>query len=148
MIIGVNADEYRDRKATAEDYLCPSQVVASTRNDTGASAWMYYFTRVRQDAAGAELGAYHGAEYPYSFGTHDSYMTTTEYDLELSALIQRYWINFAANGDPNGEGFPKWPLFYEPDAKLLELGDEVRVIPAVEPESCAAFKRLREAPGD
>ena len=140
MIIGANADEYKDRAATAEDYVCPSQMVAAARNSTGADAWMYYFTRVRQDEGGAELGAYHGAEYPYSFGTHDSYMTTTEYDLQLSSLVQRYWIRFAASGNPNDDGLPEWPLHSEPDAKVLELGDEVRAISTVEPELCRTFE--------
>jgi para-nitrobenzyl esterase len=140
MIIGANADEYRDKKATAEDYLCPSQMVAATRTASGADAWMYYFTRVRQDSGGAEVGAYHGAEYPYVFGTHDSYMTTEKHDLELSALIQRYWINFAATGNPSAEGLRGWPPFRGTDAELLELGDEVRAIPAVEPGLCGAFQ--------
>ena len=83
---------------------------------------------------------FHGAEYAYVFGVHDDYMTTTDYDLELSALMQRYWINFAATGDPNADGLPEWPLFRRPDPQVLELGDEIRQVPAIEPGMCAAFE--------
>jgi para-nitrobenzyl esterase len=66
-------------------------------------------------------------------------MTTTAYDLELSSLMQRYWINFAASGNPNGEGLPQWPLYERPAPQVLELGDAVRSTAPVEPELCNAF---------
>jgi carboxylesterase type B len=41
-----------------------------------------------------------------------------------------YWANFAARGDPNGEGLPEWPAF-DPKAKIvLQLGDNTGRIPA------------------
>jgi para-nitrobenzyl esterase len=129
-----------DRLITAEGYVCPSQNVAANRTASGGGAWMYYFTRLREDDHAPEVGVFHGAEYSYVFGVHDDYMTTTDYDLELSALMQQYWINFAATGDPNGEGLPAWPLFERPDPLVMELGDEVRTIPAIEPQMCASFE--------
>ena len=26
-------------------------------------------------------------------------------------MLSSYWVNFAANGDPNGKGLAKWPAF-------------------------------------
>ena len=129
-----------DRLLTAEAMLCPSQNVAAKRSASGGKAWMYWFTREREDAGGEAVGAYHGAEYSYVFGMHDSYMTTTPYDLELSAAMQRYWINFAATGNPNTDGLPEWPLFERPDPVVLELGDSIRRIPAPEAGLCSAFE--------
>ena len=133
-----------DRLITAEAYVCPSQNVAANRTASGGGAWMYYFTRLREDGHAAKVGVFHGAEYSYVFGVHDDYMTTTDYDLELSALMQQYWINFAATGDPNGEDLPEWPMFARPDPLVMELGDEVRTIPAIEPRMCAAFEAWNE----
>ncbi|NIL93933.1 MAG: carboxylesterase family protein [Woeseiaceae bacterium] len=134
-----------DRLITAEAYLCPSQNVAANRSAAGGAAWMYFFTREREDEGGKKVGAFHGAEYSYVFGVHDDYMTTTDYDLDLGALMQRYWINFAATGDPNGDGLPRWPLFERPDPLVMELGDSVGQIPAIEPEMCAAFEQWNSA---
>jgi len=140
VIIGTNADEYLDRAATTEEYVCPSQSVAAKRTTTGGDAWMYFFSRVREDEAGAEIGAYHGAEYPYVFGVHDDYMTTSAVDLELSTQMQKYWINFAATGNPNGERLPDWPMFEGPEPLVQEFGDEIITIPAIEPDFCASFE--------
>ena len=101
---------------------------------------MYFFTRVRDDEAGAKVGAYHGAELPYVFGTHDSYMTTTEVDYELSDTMMRYWTQFAATGNPNSSELPNWPRFEEPDFLVQELGDQVSTIAAPEPELCKLFQ--------
>ncbi|MDH3265341.1 MAG: carboxylesterase family protein [Gammaproteobacteria bacterium] len=133
-----------DRLITADAYVCPSQNTAANRSASAGEAWMYYFARVREDEGGRAVGAFHGAEYAYVFGVHDSYMTTNETDLELTAMIQKYWVNFAASGNPNGAGLPTWPSFERPNALVLELGDEVRPIPAIEPEMCAAFEEWNE----
>ena len=140
VIIGTNADEYRDKTATAERYTCPSQSVAARRTASGGDAWMYFFSRVREDEASAEIGAYHGAEYPYVFGVHDDYVTTSVIDRELSTQMQKYWINFATSGDPNGADLPEWPMFERPDPLVQQFGDAIITIPATEPDICASFE--------
>ena len=129
-----------DRLITADNYLCASQFTAMRAGESGSDARMYYFTRVREDAGGRALGAYHGAEYPYVFGTHDAYMRSTDTDRELTNIMQQYWVRFAASGDPNGPGLPHWPLFAQPGARALELGDSVRPVPPPDEELCRLFK--------
>ena len=61
------------------------------------------------------MGAFHGAEIPYTFGNLDRMqgfghpLDYTEEDTALSKLMHAYWVNFIKNGDPNGEGLPAWP---------------------------------------
>ncbi len=58
-------------------------------------------------------GAYHSAEIEYVFGALDSNKTRAwrPVDHALSQQMQRYWINFAKTGDPNGPGLPQWPVY-------------------------------------
>lgn len=129
-----------DRLITANAFLCKSQHAAAKMNDAGGDAWVFHFTRVREDPAGAEVGAFHGAEYAYVFGVHDDYMTTTDEDRQLEETMQSYWIRFAATGNPNSEQTPAWPRFTAAEKQTQELGDKVFTKPAPEPELCALFE--------
>ena len=133
---------YAERYSSDARPLPPeAQRLAKRINAVAGNAWVYHFTRVREDAvARGELGAYHGAEYPYIFGTHDSYMTTTDTDLALEEIMQSYWVNFASTGDPNTDETPRWPLFAGDSPMVQELGDSVARKPAPEPELCALFE--------
>jgi para-nitrobenzyl esterase len=76
--------------------------------------YRYRFDRSLPSATDpAGLGAYHSGEIEYVFGALDSKaeIPWTAEDRALSWMIQRYWTNFARNGDPNGEGLPVWPVY-------------------------------------
>ena len=141
-IVRSEADPRRamDRLITAASMLCASQHVAATMTANRHDAWMYHFTRTREDEVGQALGAYHGSEYPYVFGMHDAYMTTNETDLALEEIVQQYWVRFAATGNPNGSSTPDWPRFEAPSFRVQELGDEVLSKPAPEAELCGLFE--------
>jgi para-nitrobenzyl esterase len=129
-----------DRLRTASSMLCASQHVAATMNAAGGAAWMYHFTRTPQGQNGESLGAYHGVEYPYIFDTHDPYFAINEKDRALARSMQKYWVSFAATGDPNSGGTAEWPRFEAPDFLVQELGDEVFSTAPPELELCALFE--------
>ena len=103
---------------------------------TGARAWLYFFSRVQ---SGGTLGAFHGAEIPYVFNTPDSWMPWDASDAALAEIMGGYWTNFAATGDPNGDGLPPWPAWDAATDGYIELGDEVSAGAGLRQDACALY---------
>ena len=118
--------ERLDALNTAWQYHCPSIALADGFAAAGAPAWVYRFDRVR--AGGHGLGAYHGAEIPYVFDTHDRWLPTGPADAALTRQMMGYWLRFAAAGDPNRDGATAWPR-WTPGGKALILDGETRAAP-------------------
>ena len=131
--------EALDSLITAHNYVCPSLDIARYIKQTGARTWMYYFTRVRDGELAREMGAYHGAELPYVFGTHDDWLPTSEVDLRLSEQMMSYWANFIRSGNPNNAELQIWPEFDDNHSTaLLNLPYSAKTHP--EAELCALLK--------
>ncbi len=125
-----------DRLRTARSMRCPARRVATRINATGGHAWIYYFTRQRSGPGGEQLGAYHGTEIPYVFGTHDNWLPVEAVDQRLTDAVMDYWVQFARSGDPNVSGWPEWPVYTAEEPAVLELGEEIRVIAPVDAALC------------
>ncbi|MFM7272746.1 MAG: carboxylesterase/lipase family protein, partial [Gammaproteobacteria bacterium] len=110
-----------DLLETANLFVCPSLWLAAQVHQQGSRAFVYHFTRVREGAGGERIGAYHGAEIPYVFGTHDAWLPTTADDRGLGERLMAYWRNFAASGDPNGRGLPIWPAWDAQSSRTMRL---------------------------
>jgi para-nitrobenzyl esterase len=88
-------------------------------------AYLYQFTRVPFENP---LGAFHGVEIPYVFGSTGLFAglgAIEQADLDLSDAMMGYWARFAATGDPNGEGAVPWPPYDVRSDQCLVLGDTV-----------------------
>jgi len=125
-----------DRLRTAREVLCPARRVAARITATGGRAWVYYFTRQRPGSGGEKLGAYHGTELPYVFGTHDAWLPTEPIDEQLTDAVMDYWLQFARSGDPNVPGRPEWPLYRAEKPAVLELGEQIHVVPPIDAALC------------
>ncbi len=74
----------------------------------GKPAYIYSFARVPPSPK-QTLGAFHAAEIPFIFDTHEEILGFTQQDAALTQLMQNYWVNFAKTGNPNGPALPDWP---------------------------------------
>ncbi len=128
-----------DRLVTAERFVCPSLELAGAIAAGGGKTYVYYFSRTRPGTGGREVGAYHGAELPYVFNTHDAWLPTEGRDRELTRLMGRYWANFARAGDPNFAGAPAWPPLGAAGAATLVIGDATEIVNHPEHRLCQAL---------
>jgi para-nitrobenzyl esterase len=126
----------RDRLWTLVNMRCPAYLMARSAAEHGHRSWVYLFTRVRPSPGGAALLAYHGAEIPYVFDTHDAWLPTEPADRTLTDVMLAYWTNFARSGDPNGPGLPPWPAYGAGTPQVMELGDVPGAISAPDHRLC------------
>lgn len=87
----------------------------SIHAETGqAPVYRYLFDHVQATTEGPvpddDPGAAHATDIAFTFQRMDYLgQPVGESDREVAALMGRYWVNFAASGDPNGPGLPTWP---------------------------------------
>lgn len=110
------------------------------------SAYLYQFTRVPMKTLLGGLGAFHGLEIPYVFGTLDQFAVLgriEQVDRDLAETIMGYWTRFAATGDPNGDKAPEWPRYLAETDQHLELGDTIQTGSGLHREACDLADRVR-----
>jgi para-nitrobenzyl esterase len=78
------------------------------------------------------IGACHGIEIPFVFGTLREPPLTPLFLLapgarSLSARMQRAWVAFARSGDPRHDALPEWPAYDASRGATLGLGPRCAV---------------------
>jgi para-nitrobenzyl esterase len=133
--------------ASDTQFRCGSVAELVWHTNAGNPGYEYQFSR---SAPGKEaLGAFHGAEVAYVFGTlagepkarvfsegmkedwtnfvalagEPKVRVFNDTDREISEEVQEYWTNFAKTGDPNGGSLAKWPRFDPTARAYLDLTD-------------------------
>jgi para-nitrobenzyl esterase len=109
------------------------RLAAERARTTRTPAYLYYFERGIPWPEHPEFGAFHTAEVPYVFDNLEKLDRPWEVvDRRLADLTSRYWVNFTAAGDPNGDGLSAWPAYRDAPGSLMVLGSRVgpREIPA------------------
>jgi para-nitrobenzyl esterase len=92
----------------------------------------------------------HCADLAFVFGSVDeSYIPSKAAagpaDRELSAVMRRYWVNFARTGDPNDGELPQWPAYRGGGSHIMHFGATVAAAPE-EGEPCR-HRNFDLAPG-
>jgi para-nitrobenzyl esterase len=130
-------------------FTVPILKTVRTMERTGAPAYQYFFTHIRSDDRGRQLGAYHGSEIRFAFDNLDLGRTpVTDADRKIADVMSSYWVNFATTGDPNADALPPWPRYSREEQPYLELGGVVKVGHDLRPETMAvlgAIERERRA---
>ncbi|MEA1648736.1 carboxylesterase family protein [Nitrospirillum sp. BR 11164] len=93
-------------------FRCPTLHVAAVHAAGGHPTWVYHFDRTP-----AQGPVTHGSDLPFVFDGRAAGAPGDD-----TPTLQRYWLNFARNGDPNGQGLAHWPA-YEATGAYLAFTD-------------------------
>ncbi len=117
----------------------PARRLAEAQSAAGGSAYAYLFTW-RPPAVRRALGACHGLDIPFVFGSIKNPLARpltgfTASAARLSLKMQHAWIRFAREGDPSHERLPGWQA-YDPERRAtMVLGRTASLADApLEPE--------------
>ncbi|XP_054831284.1 cholinesterase-like [Eublepharis macularius] len=112
-------------------FVCPIAEFAAKLREAGSPVYSYFFSHHTLGSVWPEwIGAPHGAELPYLFGSWKSVLvsnqTFTEDEAALSHRVKQYWAEFARNGNPNGVAANEvqWPLYNATEKNFFLLGTE------------------------
>ncbi len=123
-----------DRLQTALRFACPAISLANAVSASGGRAFVYLFDRVRD---GFEtIGAYHGAELPYVFNTHDNWLRTDAIDRRVTESIMGHWISFVRSGSPDTTQGIMWPEWFPEDENILRFGNNPTAIEHPDAKLC------------
>ena len=151
------ADEFMALYPAANDEQAAAAQIQSSRDQAMVS--MYLWARQRSTTAktkaytylwdhalpgpdAARFGAFHSSEVPYVLNTlYMSDRPFTPADQPIADMMSSYWANFAATGDPNGAGLPRWDAVGD-RREVMEVGDKTGPVPlAGTPAKVAFFEK-------
>ncbi|XP_077180758.1 cholinesterase-like [Paroedura picta] len=111
--------------------VCPANRVATATAKNGIPVYAYTFTHRTNGSFWPEwMGATHGAEIPYLFGTQAVLPVTngthTKAELELITQVMQYWAEFARSGNPTPSNVSEktWPLYNPEEKNFFRISTE------------------------
>ncbi|XP_060547133.1 cholinesterase-like isoform X3 [Pantherophis guttatus] len=116
---------------TDRAFACTLKEAAGNIRKTGSPVYAYLYTHRLSGSVWPEwIGASHGAEIPFVFGTLQSMLpvnqTYTEAEARLSRKMMYYWAEFARTGNPTGLAANKdeWALYNATEQNFFLLNTE------------------------
>jgi para-nitrobenzyl esterase len=126
---------------TAKRYGSRSPLGGRKRQRT----WVYNFARVPPIGFidFLELGAFHGLEISYVFGS--VLPPPTVFDSNIGARIQEYWTSFAKFGRPKPKKDDRWPRFNGNNWRIMRFDTSFNVTKTFRRAECEFWSTVYDA---
>lgn len=121
-------------------FVAPTRYLVARMDTVKSGGWTYRMDYVLESLLGKAPGTSHGGEVSYvfdilsvlnlnermarRFGIPAGRYEPTKKDHATARMMHRYWIQFAKNGDPNGEDLPPWPAYTPAKGNTLLLSND------------------------
>ncbi len=131
---------------TDGSFTCPARTRARTLAKHGPAAFQYEFTHVTQAGQQLRLGAWHGSELEFVFGTLRDRQSAgvPPAELALADAMMGYWAQFARSGTPSAPGAPQWAPFTASSEPYLNLGTPPTTGDRLKRDACDFWGSLLE----
>jgi para-nitrobenzyl esterase len=107
----------------------------------------YFWTRAIPWPQQPQFGVFHTGEIPYFF--LNLKMLDRPYeatDFKVAETASSFLKNFAASGDPNGEGLPQWGKVVDGKPETMEIGARMGSMPLAQKERLEFWLRYFNSP--
>jgi para-nitrobenzyl esterase len=119
--------------------VCTTWDAAQRAAAAGNAVHVYNFDIA---ANSGNLGATHGSELVYVFGTSSSLSMEQS---RVATLMQSYWTNLAKRGDPNSDGLLPWPAFSKASDKRVNLSTSPSIVENFRSDKCTFWQTVYAA---
>jgi len=129
-------------RVTGDSILVCTTYDAALRAQAGGSEVFLYNFSHRLSIPVLEplgLGATHGLEIAYVFGSYDRVSSD---EMHLSEVMRGYWGRFAWNGDPNGDDALEWPAFAPETDQRMNFDLELSVVSGFRTPLCEFWRGI------
>jgi para-nitrobenzyl esterase len=127
-------------------FVSETRHIARTHAAAGQKTFRYQFSRGTNRGFLQSLGAHHAAELAYLFQVPT--LRDDEGARRISRTLGRYWINFAATGNPNGQGLPDWPAYRTDAEEMVDFAEDVNVLKGHRNEQLDVVEKALRATAD
>ena len=116
-------------------------------NNHHSPVFTYFFDRAIPWPQHPEFGAFHSGELPYFFlNLRVMDRPWEKQDYELARTAATYLKNFAAAGNPNGDGVPQWAQVSTAKPATMEIGARTGEMPLADGERLGFWERFLSSP--
>jgi para-nitrobenzyl esterase len=107
-------------------FVSETRWTARAHAAAGHPTHRYQFSRGTKRGFLAGLGSHHGAEIAFLF--QRPALRDNAAEMGISHSMGQYWIQFAATGNPNGQGLPSWPAYRTDSEEMIDFADDIHVL--------------------